>query len=119
MKALRVLHAIHDFLPRHRAGAEIYVSALCRALDGRHHVTVLSTEHDLASPHGEVRWRVQDGLPVIEIVNNWRGSFAETYRSPLINQRLEAVLDVVRPHVVHVHSLLNLSFDLPALARQR
>jgi glycosyltransferase involved in cell wall biosynthesis len=29
------------------------------------------------------------------------------------------VLDAVQPHVVHVHSLLNLSFDLPAIARAR
>ena len=29
------------------------------------------------------------------------------------------VLDAVQPHVVHVHSLLNLSFDLPAVARAR
>ena len=28
----RVLHAIHDFLPRHRAGSEIYAWELCRAL---------------------------------------------------------------------------------------
>jgi glycosyltransferase involved in cell wall biosynthesis len=82
-------------------------------------VTVLSTEHDLASPHGDVRWRLQDGLTVIEIVNNWQGSFAETYRSPIISQRIEQVLDAVCPHVLHVHSLLNLSFDLPALARRR
>ena len=26
---LRILHALHDFLPRHQAGSEIYALALC------------------------------------------------------------------------------------------
>ena len=29
---MRILHAIHDFLPRHQAGSEIYAFDLCRAL---------------------------------------------------------------------------------------
>jgi len=37
-RGLRVLHAIHDFLPRHQAGSEIYAAALCRELMRRHHV---------------------------------------------------------------------------------
>ena len=42
-RRLRVLHAIHDFLPRHQAGSEIYAAALCQALQRRgHHVTVLA-----------------------------------------------------------------------------
>jgi glycosyltransferase involved in cell wall biosynthesis len=118
--ALRVLHAIHDFLPRHRAGAEIYALDLCRELDRRHHVTVLAAEYDLARPHGQVTWRVQDGLPVAELVNNGRAaSFEDTYRSPVITEQLGRLLDVVQPDVLHVHSLLNLSFDLPGLARAR
>jgi glycosyltransferase involved in cell wall biosynthesis len=32
---------------------------------------------------------------------------------------LEQVLQLVQPHIVHVHNLLNLSFDLPAAARAR
>ena len=37
---MRILHAIHDFLPRHRAGSEIYAAELCRELSARHHVTL-------------------------------------------------------------------------------
>jgi glycosyltransferase involved in cell wall biosynthesis len=117
-RRLRVLHAIHDFLPRHQAGSEIYAFELCRALSSRHDVTVLCAEYDPARPHGQVDWRVHERLPVVEIVNNWRcRSFADTYRPPLVADRIRRVLRAVRPHVVHVHSLLNLSFDLPALAR--
>jgi glycosyltransferase involved in cell wall biosynthesis len=117
---LRVLHAIHDFLPRHRAGSEIYAAQLCRELAARHHVTVVCADYDPARAHGEVTWRLHDDLPVVEIANNWVcGSFEDTYRSPVMSARLEQVLDAVQPHLVHVHNLLNLSFELPAAARAR
>jgi len=116
----RLLHVVHDFLPRHRAGVEIYAAALCRELSRRHHVTVLATDYDPSARHGELTWRVHDGLPVVEIRNNWVGGrFDLSYRSDAINARIEQVLETVQPHVVHVHSLLNLSFDLPALAQRR
>jgi glycosyltransferase involved in cell wall biosynthesis len=118
--SLRVLHAIHDFLPRHRAGSEIYAYQLCRELARRHHVTVLCAEYDPARAHGSVTWRLYEGLPVVEVVNNWAfRSFDETYRSVELNRVLQHALTAVDPDVLHVHNLLNLSMDLPALARAR
>lgn len=117
---MRVLHAIHDFLPRHVAGSEIYAFELATAQARRHDVFVLAAEYDPAAAHATLRWRAVDGLTVVEIVNNWEfTSFDETYNSPRINEQLCHVLDAVRPDVLHVHSLLNLSFDLPRLARAR
>src|SRR5207247_8441074 len=82
------------------------------------HVSVVCADYDPSRPHGQVHWRVHQGLPVIEIVNNWVcASFEETYRPPLITDRIAHVLRAVQPDVVHVHNLLNLSFDLPAVAR--
>jgi glycosyltransferase involved in cell wall biosynthesis len=119
-RGLRVLHAIHDFLPRHRAGSEIYAAQLCRELSARHHVTIVCADYDPARAHGHLTWRLHEGVPVVEITNNWvSATFEETYRSPLMSARLEQVLDIVQPHIVHVHNLLNLSFDLPAAARAR
>lgn len=78
---------------------------------------MLCGEYDPGRAHGVVTWRVYDGLPVVEIVNNWAcGSFADSYRSPAITARLRSVLHAVQPEVIHAHSLLNLSFDLPAVA---
>lgn len=119
-RQLRILHAIHDFLPRHQAGAEIYVDALCRRLAGDHHVTVLAAEYDPGRPHGCVSWRLHRGLPVAEVVNNWAfDGIADSYRAPSLVPALDHVLRAVGPDVVHVHTLLNLSFELPALARAR
>jgi glycosyltransferase involved in cell wall biosynthesis len=54
------------------------------------------------------------------VVNNWAGgTFAHSYQSPEIGSRLEQVLDAVQPDLLHLHSVLNLSFDLPASARAR
>ena len=117
---MRVLHAIHDFLPRHRAGSEIYAFELVRELSRRADVFVLAAEYEPSVPHGTIRWRSYEGLVVIEIVNNWQfRRFDETYQSERINAQLRHVLDATCPDVLHVHNLLNLSFDLPSIAKQR
>lgn len=117
---MRVLYAIHDFLPRHRAGSEIYACDLAREVGRRHDVFVVAAEYDPSTAHGTLRWRQVEGLTVIELVNNWEFErFTDTYSSPRINAQLQHVLDATRPDVLHVHNLLNLSFDLPRLARER
>jgi glycosyltransferase involved in cell wall biosynthesis len=117
---MRILHAIHDFLPRHRAGSEIYAFELARELSGSADVFIVAAEYDPGAPHGTIRWRPYQGIPVAEIVNNWQfGQFSETYSSERINAQLRHVLDATRPDVLHVHNLLNLSFDLPRIAKER
>ena len=114
---MRVLHAIHDFLPRHRAGSEIYACELAREQRKHHDVFVLAAEYDPATAHGTIRWREYQGLTVVELVNNWEFQrFDETYMSERINAQLRHVLDATAPDVLHVHNLLNLSFDLPRIA---
>jgi glycosyltransferase involved in cell wall biosynthesis len=117
---LRVVHAIHDFLPRHQAGSELYAADLASALAARgHHVTILAAAFDPTREHGTLAWRVHDGLPVVEIINNWRfRSFAETWDSPVVGAALDHVLRATNPDIVHVHNLHNLSLALPALARR-
>src|SRR5262245_55127574 len=117
-RMMRIVHAIHDFLPRHRAGSELYAFELCRQLARRHLVTIVCAEFDPTRAHGSVTWRVHEGLPVVEIVNNWKcDGFADGYRSAAMNETLAHVLRATDPDVLHIHSLLNLSFDLPGLAR--
>jgi glycosyltransferase involved in cell wall biosynthesis len=120
-RRLRLLHAIHDFLPRHQAGSEIYAATLGQALQRRgHDVTILAAEFDPSRRHGDAVWRVFEGLPVVEIINNWAfETFTETFRTPNLLPVLDHVLRATQPDVVHVHNLLNLSFELPRLARAR
>ena len=117
---MRILHAIHDFLPRHRAGSEIYLSELAREQRKRHDVFVLAAEYDPTTAHGTIRWREYAGLTVVELINNWEFQrFDETYMAERINAQLRHVLDATAPDVLHVHNLLNLSFDLPRIAKER
>ncbi len=121
-RPLRILHAIHDFLPRHQAGSEMYADSLARRQATRHHVTVLCAEFDPARAHGSVHWRMHDG-PAGRRGREQLG-IATPSRTRTGRQSLRAPLDHVlratEPDVVHVHNLLNLSFDLPvARARAR
>ena len=119
--AFRVLHALHDYLPRHQAGSEIYVAQLCAAQRRAGlQPTVLAAEFDPARVHGQLAWRSHDGVPVAEVANTWQfASFDGSYRDPALAATLGHVLDIVQPHVLHVHNLLNLSFELPSLAHAR
>ncbi len=119
--ALRVLHALHDYLPRHQAGSQIYVAGLCAAQRRSGiHPTVVAAEFDPAKTHGALTWRAHDGVPVAEVVNTWQfAHFDGTYGDPALVTTLGHVLDIVQPHVLHVHNLLNLSFALPSMARAR
>src|SRR5215218_7386760 len=114
---MRILHAIHDFLPRHQAGSEIYAFNLAQAQRGLGmDVHVLCADYDPSLPHGSFRWRVYEGLPVTELINNWAFErFVEAYQSPLLRRQLAHVLRTLRPHVLHIHNFLNLTFELPAI----
>jgi glycosyltransferase involved in cell wall biosynthesis len=118
---LRVLHTIHDYLPVHQAGSELYVAALSQALErAGHHAVVFAALFSCAEQHGTLKWRSHAGIPVIEVVNNWEGaSFGSTYDAGEVHAAFSHVLDATRPDVVHVHNLLNLSLALPRLARAR
>ena len=66
----------------------IYAAELCRELGARHLVTLLCAEYDPSRAHGHLTWREHDGLPVVELVNNWMAaSLADTYASPLLTAR--------------------------------
>lgn len=117
---MRILQAIHDFLPRHRAGSEIHAFQLSRQLAAAHDVAVLCAEYDPSRPHGSVHERSYGGLRVFELVNNWAfARFEQTYSSPELNRALDGVLAAFRPDVLHLQSLLNLSLDLPGMAKAR
>ncbi len=118
---MRVLHVIHDFLPRHRAGSEIYADELCQALlASGEDVWLMATDYDLGRDHGTLVWRTWRDLPVVELINNWVFSdFEETWRSPLVAEQFENVLEALAPDVVHIHNMLNLSFELPEICRRR
>ena len=81
---------------------------------------MVCAEYDATMTHGSMREREYEGLRIFEIFNNWSfESFATSYRDPAMDRALADVLDSFQPEILHLQSLLNLSFRLPAIARER
>ncbi len=117
---MKILAVIHDFLPRHQAGSELYCFYLCKELQGLgHEVRVLCTETDHQAPAYDVRERMYDGIPVTEIVQHFHyRAFEETYRNPFVEKIFAEIVKSWRADVVHFHHLLGLSFGCPRLAKE-
>ena len=124
---LRVLQVIHQFLPRHAAGAEIHCSDLSFALARRGHaVRVLS-----GAPYREdvgtgVQWE-GDAAIVVERLPATRtyrrlggvGGFFDRFDNPDARLATRTLLDRWRPDVVHIQHLLYLSAELIPECRTR
>jgi glycosyltransferase involved in cell wall biosynthesis len=118
---MTILMVIHQFLPRHLAGSEVYTYHLAQALRARgHRVALFFTEIRPRRPQYELRRGAFDGIPFYEAVHN-RGfrSFQQTYRDPEMERLFRTVLDETRPDVVHLQHLYLHSIGYLELARRR
>jgi glycosyltransferase involved in cell wall biosynthesis len=117
---MRILQVVHDFLPNHLAGVEIYTDVVSRQLAADHTVAILYSEVVPDAANYSLRRGLHGSIRTYELVNNHRfADFDETYVHPEIDRRLVEVLDEFRPDVVHIQHLLNLSLNLVAEARRR
>ena len=119
---MRICLVSHQYLPEHRAGAEIYAHRLARSLeDHGHEVLVFATKKDLARREGTVLEQEFEGVRNLRVVRNlFYKDFRETFLDPLPGRRFgEHVLEGFRPDIVHVHHLMHHSLELPRLAQAR
>jgi glycosyltransferase involved in cell wall biosynthesis len=117
---MRILQVIHDFLPHHAAGSELYTFYLAKELQKRHSVYVMFTEVDHAKAQYHYRRSSYQGLPYYEVVHNhlYR-RFEDTYADARMDRAFSRILDEVHPDVVHLQHLLNHSLGYIAIAKQR
>ncbi|MEW6235578.1 MAG: glycosyltransferase [Candidatus Omnitrophota bacterium] len=117
---MKILMVIHDFLPIHQAGSELYCFHLGKALQQLgHDVRLFYSEIDHAAPNYSTRRGTCDGLPFLEIVNNHSfASFEETYSNPAVEAAFASWLDEFQPNAAHFHHLWNLSFGCVRLCRE-
>lgn len=109
---MRILHIVHNFLPKHVAGVEVYTENLTRQLSADHEVALLFSEVVPDEPNYALRRGRRGKVWTYEVVNNHHlRNFEETYRNPAIDRRIDEVLDEFRPDVVHIQHLINLSID--------
>ena len=108
---MRILFVLHDFLPKHPAGTEIYTFEVAKELQRRgHDVHIFAAEKDIGLPNLTVHFREYEGLPVHELTNNlFYSSFEETWDYPHVVKTFSLFLDDLKPDVVHFMHLLYLS----------
>ena len=109
---MRILQVVHDFLPNHVAGVEVYTDSLSRFLSCDHDVAILFSDvaHDV--PNYSLRRGDHQGIATYEIINNYTfNRFEQTYLNPKVGERMLEVLDEFRPDVVHIQHLINLSIS--------
>ncbi len=118
---MKILQVIHDFLPIHQAGSELYCYHLSKALQNRgHDVRLFYSEIDHQRPSYSTRRGTYDELPFLEIVNNHAyTSFEQTYENPEVERVFAQYLDEVQPEVVHFHHLWNLSYGLVRQSKEK
>lgn len=118
---MRILHAAHHFLPRHRAGVEIYTDGLAREQTRQgHDVLVATTEDGSGRPAGSVALEDRDGLAVAEISHPRIAELpGDTLGLPPVQEAFEQILDLFRPDVVHFQHLMYLGLDAPSAVKRR
>jgi glycosyltransferase involved in cell wall biosynthesis len=118
---MKILMVVHQFLPRHLAGSELYTYHLARALRARgHDVTLFFTEIRFDRPPYELTHGEFEGIPFFEAVNNRRyPSFRHSYRDPEMDGLFQRVLDATASDVIHLQHLHLHSIGYVDIARRR
>ena len=117
---MRILHVLHQYLPEHVGGSELYTRWLSAEQQRRgHHVEIFHRRdaegHGLAhrQDHGVDVWSARRGR-----LGHVR-RLASNFHEPGLRRDFERVLDSARPDVVHLQHLMGLPFALPRLIRRR
>ena len=117
---MRILQVIHDFMPHHVAGSELYCFYLSSELSKRHQIDVLFTERDLSRAQYSYRRQLHGRLTFHEVVHNREyRKFEHSYADPSMERAYVRLLEEIEPDVVHVHHLMNHSVEYPRLAKER
>ncbi len=116
---MKVLQVIHGYPMRYNAGSEVYTQTLAHGLVGKHEVHVFTREENPFEPDYSLRREhdADDERVQLHVVNMPR--FRDRYRHEGVDERFAAVLEEVRPDVVHVGHLNHLSTSLLREAARR
>lgn len=122
---MRVLIATHFYPPGHIGGTEVLTSGLARELLAAGlDVHVVCAEDWATADDYRIRATddVVDGVPVRRYRFNWMMApevFRYLYNNPEVARYFAALLDELKPDVLHITSLYTLSASIIEVARQR
>lgn len=123
---MRIAQVVHQFLPRHLAGVEVYTKFLSQEMQKRHEVSIYCREDGFFDrPLHKVDEEYQ-GLPVRRVHFNLldrerhlANRFLTQFRNPAIEESFARFLDDRQPDVVHVQHVFMLSAGIISVAQRR
>jgi glycosyltransferase involved in cell wall biosynthesis len=110
---MRILHLVHQYLPEHVGGTELYTHGLTQALAARHHD--ISLFHRRSAEGVGLEHRLENG---INIWAAWNGNvhpggrFLSTFGNQPLDQAFAQVRQKTNPDLVHVQHLMGLPTTL-------
>ncbi|MBB82989.1 MAG: hypothetical protein CL931_04170 [Deltaproteobacteria bacterium] len=117
---MRILHALHDYLPEQVAGIEVYTNRVAHDQARQHEVGILFARLGASASAGDVETSVEGAVSLFALAQDRRWHrFERTWLDPRVEPGIERGLDAFRPDVVHVQHLGNLGLSLPRIARRR
>jgi len=123
---MRIIQVVHQFLPQHLAGTEVYTYNLAQELSQRHQVWIYCREDGCFSEELHEEDTAYDGIPLRRVYFNLHGLQANLlnqslirFRNPVIERSFARFLEEIQPDVVHFQHLFKLSAALIRVARRR
>jgi glycosyltransferase involved in cell wall biosynthesis len=118
---MRLLFAVHGFVPEAVGGVELHSYHLASALAARHAVAVLARVGDDARPDYALEERRQGPLTVWRLNHRYTDliDFAGIYRNTRIDEAFDRIVSDWEPDVVHVHHVIGLSTGMLERTKRR
>ncbi|MCA9959066.1 MAG: glycosyltransferase, partial [Anaerolineales bacterium] len=112
---MRILHLVHQYVPEHVGGVELYTQMMAHYQQQRGHETAVFTPTNYPITHQPTTVATEDGTHVYRIPAGRRSRnrvFRDTFYQPHLHRALQATLAHERPDVVHIQHLMGLPFSL-------
>jgi glycosyltransferase involved in cell wall biosynthesis len=116
---MRILLAVHYFLPRHQAGTELYTRALARQFKKSGHEVFIFASEDQSGSGFKLGQDDYEGIPVHRLYHSYLSDFKASYSRPDFDRVFGETLDKVRPDVIHFQHLFRLSTGFVEEAKKR
>jgi glycosyltransferase involved in cell wall biosynthesis len=117
---MRILHLVHQYMPEHVGGTELYTRWLTHALSLRgHEITIFY--HRSAEGTGQEH-RLEKGVNVWAAWNGLQSParrFLATFGDSSMERAFERVLEEVTPDLIHIEHLMGLPVALVRSIQQR
>ena len=117
---MRILIIIHGYPPFYIAGSEVYTYNLARELAKNNEVFVFHRIEDKSLPLHQCHDTKEEGVN-IRYINNYEPDnavFYDKYLNPVIDDAFREYVKLVKPDVVHIGHLSQLSTQIPIIAKR-